>query len=143
LAKAEACGIDLVLAPKNPDIIYPAGYQTWVAPGPVADTLEGTHRPGHFRGVATVVLKLLNLAQPTHAYFGRKDFQQLALAQRLVADFDLPVEIVGVPTVRESDGLAKSSRNVYLSPEERQRALCLWRAQQAAIRAVAAGERSA
>ena len=140
LKKAEACGIALVLAPKDPAAIYPAGFQTFVEPGAIASTLEGAHRPGHFRGVATVVLKLLQLSQATDAYFGRKDYQQLALVQRLALDFDLPTRIVGVPTVREADGLAKSSRNVYLSPEERQRALCLWRAQSAAQAALKAGE---
>jgi pantoate--beta-alanine ligase len=140
LRKAEECGIDLVLAPKDPAAIYPAGFQTWVEPGAIASTLEGEHRPGHFRGVATVVLKLLQLSQATDAYFGRKDYQQLALVQRLATDFDLPVRIVGAPTVREPDGLAKSSRNVYLSPEERRRALCLWRAQQAARMALSSGE---
>lgn len=143
LKKAEACGIKLVLAPKSPEAIYPPGFQTWVAPGALTETLEGAFRPGHFRGVATVVLKLLQLAQPTHAYFGRKDFQQLALVRRLAIDFDLPLEIVGVPTVREADGLAKSSRNVYLSAEERARALCLWKAQVACRSAFDAGERRA
>jgi len=139
LRRAEACGVDLVLAPKDPASIYPPGFQTWVDPGPLAATLEGEHRPGHFRGVATVVLKLLQLSQTTHAYFGTKDYQQLAVVRRLVADLDLPLEIVGVPTVREPDGLAKSSRNVYLSPAERERSLCLWRAQQAVRAALAAG----
>jgi pantoate--beta-alanine ligase len=143
LAKARACGISLVLAPKDPAVIYPPGFETWVEPGAVAAPLEGQFRPGHFRGVATVVLKLLQLAQPTHAYFGRKDFQQLAVVRRLARDFDLPLEIVGAPTVRERDGLAKSSRNVYLSPQDRVRALGLWRGQQAAFAAFAAGERTA
>lgn len=142
LRKAERCGIGLVLVPP-PEAMYPAGFQTFVEPGALAAELEGAHRPGHFRGVATVVLKLLQLAQPTHAYFGRKDYQQLAIVRRLVKDFDVPVEIVGVPTVREPDGLAKSSRNVYLSPEERQRAVCLSRALEAGRSAFRAGERSA
>ena len=143
LAKAERCGIDLVLAPTTPELLYPPGFQTWVEPGPLAAKLEGAHRPGHFRGVATVVLKLLGLAQPSHAYFGRKDYQQLAVVRRLARDFDLPLEVVGAPIVREADGLAKSSRNVYLTPEERRRALCLWRAQQAAMAALHAGARDA
>lgn len=141
LRRAEACGIRFVLAPRTPDAVYPPDFQTWVEPGALATELEGAHRPGHFRGVATVVLKLLQLAMPTHAYFGRKDYQQLAVVRRLVRDLDVPTEIIGVPTVREPDGLAKSSRNVYLSPGERQRALCLWRAQAAAQDAVRLGER--
>lgn len=143
LRKAEACGIRLVLAPKTADAIYPNGFQTWVEPGSLANTLDGLARPGHFRGVATVVTKLFQLAQPTHAYFGRKDYQQLAIVRRLAIDLDLPVEVIGAPTVREPDGLARSSRNVYLSPEERVRALCLWRGQQAARAALQAGERDA
>ncbi len=143
LAKAERCGIDLVLAPKEAEALYPSDFQTYVELGPLAATLEGALRPGHFRGMATVVLKLLALAQPTHAYFGRKDFQQLAIVRRMARDFDLPVEIVGAPIVREPDGLALSSRNVYLSPDERARALCLWRGQQAALAAVRTGERRA
>jgi pantoate--beta-alanine ligase len=140
LRKAESCGVDLVLAPEN---LYAADADTWVEPGAIAQPLEGIFRPGHYRGVATIVLKLLQLAQPTHAYFGRKDYQQLAVVRRLVRDFDLPLEIVGVPTVREPDGLAKSSRNVYLSPPDRERALCLWRAIGHVSRAFDAGEHDA
>lgn len=140
LARAEQCGIQLVLAPR-PEAIYPPAFETWVEPGRLGAELEGAHRPGHYRGVATVVLKLFQLAQPTHAYFGRKDYQQLAVIRRMTLDFDLPIEIVGIPTVRELDGLAKSSRNVYLSPDERVRALCLWRGIEAARAALAAGER--
>jgi pantoate--beta-alanine ligase len=142
LRKAEACGIQFVLIPP-PELMYPPGFQTWVEPGALAKELEGAFRPVHFRGVATIVLKLLQLAQPTHAYFGQKDYQQLAVVRRLVRDFDIPTEIVGVPTVRETDGLARSSRNVYLNAEERQRALCLSRGLQAARAALQAGERSA
>ncbi len=141
LRRADECGIDLVLAPK-PEDVYPPGFQTWVEPGALALDLEGRHRPGHFRGVATVVLKLLQLAQPTQAYFGQKDYQQLAIVRRLVRDLDVPVEIVGLPTVREPDGLARSSRNVYLSPEERVRALSLSRALGAVSSAFARGETS-
>jgi len=141
LALARRCGVDLVLAPDDPARLYPPGFGTWVEPGPLAATLEGEHRPGHFRGVATVVLKLLQLAQPSHAYFGRKDYQQLAVVRQLVRDLDLPVEVVGAPTVREPDGLARSSRNVYLTAPQRERALGLWRAQQAAQAALAAGQR--
>lgn len=142
LRKAEQCGIQLVLAPP-PEAIYPPGFQTYVEPGGLAQELEGTFRPGHFRGVATVVLKLFQLAQPTHAYFGRKDYQQLAVVRRMTRDFDLPIEVIGVPTVRERDGLARSSRNVYLSAEERQRALCLSRALRRAQELFTGGERSA
>jgi len=124
LARAERCGIRLVLVPA-PEDVYPPGFQTAVEPGAVSLPLEGEHRPGHFRGVATVVLKLLQLAQSTHAYFGRKDYQQLAVVRRLVRDLDVPTEIVGLPTVREADGLAMSSRNVYLSPDQRRRALAI------------------
>lgn len=140
LRKAEACGIELVLTPK-PEDVYPAGFDTWVEPGALALPLEGEHRPGHFRGVATVVLKLLNLGQPTHAYFGEKDFQQLAIIRRLVRDFDVPTEIVGVPIVREEDGLALSSRNAYLSSDERVRALSLSKGLREAQQLFDAGER--
>ena len=140
LRRAGACGVDLVLAPSDAAGIYPAGFQTWVEPGPLASVLEGEHRPGHFRGVATVVLKLLQLSQASHAYFGTKDFQQLAVVRRLASDLDVACEVVGVETVREPDGLAKSSRNVYLSAAERERALCLWRAQQAVRAAMGGGE---
>lgn len=140
LAMAEAAGIDFVLTPTAPQL-YPPGFQTFVEPGPLAAELEGSIRPGHFRGVATIVLKLLTLAQPTHAYFGRKDYQQFAVIRRMVMDFHLPLEVEGLPTVREADGLALSSRNAYLSPEERGRALCLWHGLQAAQTAFQSGER--
>lgn len=142
LRRAEASGIQLVLAPK-PDAIYPPGFQTYLEPGELAKSLEGAHRPGHFRGVATVVMKLFQLAQPTHAYFGRKDYQQLAVVRQMVQDLDLPIDVVGAPTVREADGLARSSRNVYLSAEERVRALSLSQGIRAAQTAFAAGEKSA
>jgi pantoate--beta-alanine ligase len=142
LALAEAHGVHLVLAPP-PEAIYPPGFDTRVEPGALAEELEGAHRPGHFRGVATVVLKLFQLAQPTHAYFGRKDYQQLAIIRRMAVDFDLPLEVVPVETVRESDGLAKSSRNVYLSPDDRRRARCLWLGLEAAKAALATGETDA
>jgi pantoate--beta-alanine ligase len=123
LAVAEAEGVDVVFAP---DDLYPPGFATWVVPEQVG--AEGAARPGHFRGVATVCLKLFNLVRPDRAYFGQKDAQQVAVIRRLVRDLDVPVEIRVVPTVRDADGLALSSRNHRLSPEERQRALALPRA---------------
>lgn len=142
LARARRCGIQYVLIP-TPEAMYPPGFETWVEPGSIANDLEGAHRPGHYRGVATVVLKLLNLARPTHAYFGLKDYQQLVIIRRLVRDFALPIEIVGGQTIREAGGLALSSRNVYLSPEERGRALSLHRALKLAHDAFDAGETDA
>jgi len=127
VALLAAAGVDLVFAPDAAEI-YPAGFETSVDVGPIASPLEGAARPGHFRGVATVVLKLLNLVQPTRSYFGRKDAQQLAVIRKLVADLDLPVEIVACEIVREPDGLALSSRNVYLSTAERKAAVVLWEA---------------
>ncbi len=135
-------GVDVVFAPPVEEM-YPEGFETYVEPGPVATPLEGAHRPGHFRGVATVVLKLFNIVQPQRAYFGQKDAQQLAVIRRLVHDLDVPVEIVGLPTNREPDGLAMSSRNAYLSPQERQAATVLYRALQLAQRLYSEGERDA
>ena len=136
-----ALDVDLVLAPPH-DGLYPPGADTIVTPGAVAEPLEGEHRPGHFRGVATVVTMLLNAVRPDRAYFGEKDWQQLQVVRRLVRDLLLPVEIVPVPVVRERDGLAMSSRNVRLSADARARALCIPRALEAARSAFAAGERS-
>jgi pantoate--beta-alanine ligase len=136
-----AAGCDLLFAPLA-GTIYPDGHSTYVVPGGPAEGLEGEHRPGHFRGVATVVCALLNLVQPDVAVFGEKDAQQLAVVRRLVADLHLPVEIVAAPTLREPDGLAMSSRNVFLSPVERRAAAVLHRALQSAERAIAGGERS-
>ena len=128
LALAEANGADLVFTP-TPDVVYPDGSPlVRVSAGPMGDVLEGAHRPGHFDGVLTVVLKLLHLTRPDVALFGQKDAQQLACIRRMVRDLDLPVDVRAVPTVRESDGLALSSRNRYLSPDERQSALALSRA---------------
>jgi pantoate--beta-alanine ligase len=107
--------------------IYPTGFQTHVEPGHLADTLCGRYRPGHFRGVATVVAKLFNIVQPDLAFFGQKDFQQIAVIRRMARDLNLPVDVVVVPTVREADGLALSSRNTYLDEDGRQRALTLSR----------------
>ncbi|MCS7276849.1 MAG: pantoate--beta-alanine ligase [Dehalococcoidia bacterium] len=136
LAMLEAEGVDVAFLPSAGEM-YPPGFCTWVeVQGPLTERLEGASRPGHFRGVATVVLKLFNLVQPHRAYFGEKDAQQLRVIRRMVADLNLPVEIVPCPTVREPDGLAMSSRNVYLSPEERQQALALSRALELARRLV-------
>lgn len=121
---AEEEGVDLVFAP-TADELYPPGYQTWVDVEELARPLEGAFRPGHFRGVATVCLKLFILVRPDRAYFGQKDAQQVAVVRRMVRDLELPVEIRVVPTVRDADGLALSSRNVLLSPDERRRALLL------------------
>lgn len=137
-----AAGCDLVFLPAVEEI-YPPGSETWVTVEGPSQGLEGDSRPGHFRGVATVVAKLFNLAQPDLAIFGEKDAQQLAVIRRLVRDLAFPIEIVGHPIVREKDGLALSSRNVYLSPEERRDALALSRSLQVAQRAIAHGERSA
>ena len=120
-------GVDLVYAP-SPQEIYPPGFDTWVEPGALADRLEGAARPGHFRGVATVVTKLFNLVRPDRAYFGQKDGQQVLVIQQLVRDLNMGVEIVVVPTVREPDGLALSSRNAYLTPEQRKAASVIYRA---------------
>ena len=120
-------GVDLVFAP-GADEIYPAGFQTWVEVEELGRRLEGEFRHGHFRGVATVCLKLFNLVRPDWSYFGQKDAQQAAVIRRMVRDLAVPVEIRVLPTVRDEDGLALSSRNAYLSPEERERALALPRA---------------
>jgi pantoate--beta-alanine ligase len=129
---AEAAGVDLLFAPSIEEM-YPAGFDTWVEVENLGQELEGQFRPGHFRGVATICLKLFNIIRPERAYFGQKDAQQVAVVKRMVRDLDLALEIRVVPTVRDPDGLAVSSRNVYLSPEERRRALAL-------PRALAAGE---
>lgn len=135
---AAAAGVDLLFAP-TPEELYPPGFDTWVEPGVLATVLEGAARPGHFRGVATVCTKLFSIAQPAVAFFGRKDAQQVAVIKRLVDDLDLPVEIVVVPTVRDPDGLALSSRNAFLSPAERASALALPRALRAGLEAHRSG----
>lgn len=135
-------GADLLFAPEVATM-YPAGAETRVVPGITAERWEGAVRPGHFTGVLTVVLKLFNLVQPDVAVFGRKDAQQVALVRRLIADLDVPVQLEVAPTVREADGLALSSRNAYLSPEERGQARVLSQALRAAHAAYAAGARSA
>ncbi len=124
---AEEAGVDVLFAP-SADEIYPPGFQTWVEVEELGRILEGEHRPGHFRGVATVCLKLFNLVRPQRAYFGQKDAQQVAVLKRMVSDLAVPVEIRVLPTLRDTDGLALSSRNGYLTPEEREAALSLPRA---------------
>jgi len=139
LEVCRAEGVDLVFAPGE-GVIYPDGRpQIQVDPGPLATTLEGASRPGHFAGVLTVVLKLLNLTRPDTAFFGEKDYQQLTLIRAMTRDLDLPVEIVGVETVRELDGLALSSRNRYLSADERQSARALSRGLREGVAAARAG----
>jgi pantoate--beta-alanine ligase len=142
LALLEAEGVDAVFIP-TADEVYPDGYATYVTVERLTERLEGASRPTHFRGVTTVVAKLFNIMRPTRAYFGRKDAQQLAVIRRMVADLDMPVEIVAMPIVREADGLAMSSRNAYLSAEQRAAAPVLRRALDEAERLYAAGERDA
>jgi pantoate--beta-alanine ligase len=127
LAFAAAHGVDVVFAPRV-DELYPRGFATWVDPAGAAEGLEGAQRPGHFRGVATVCVKLFNIVRPQLAFFGRKDAQQAVVVKQVVHDLNLSVEIRVVPTVREADGLALSSRNKRLSPDERARALAIPRA---------------
>ena len=120
-------GTDIVFVPSD-DEMYPPGFSRWVGLENVTERLEEASRPGHFRGVATVVAKLFNIVQPSSAYFGQKDAQQVMVIKRMVADLNMPIEIVVVPTMRESDGLAMSSRNIYLNPEERRAATILFKA---------------
>ena len=142
LALLEAEGTDLVFAPLA-DEVYPPRYATWIDLPEMAYRLEGEHRPSHFRGVATVVAKLFNIVEPDFAYFGQKDGQQVAVIRRMVADLNMDAEVRVVPTVREADGLALSSRNVYLSAEERRAAPVLYRSLSRAREMWAGGERSA
>lgn len=141
LALLEAEGVDLVFAPPNEEV-YPPEFQTYVTVENVTAPLEGAMRPGHFRGVATVVCKLFNIFQPNRAYFGQKDAQQVAVIQQMVRDLNMPLEIVVGGTVREADGLAMSSRNTYLNAEDRRAASVLYRALCAARDRYEAGERS-
>ncbi len=127
LALAADAGVDLVFAPSE-DEMYPPGFQTWVEVEELGAILEGRHRPGHFRGVATVCLKLFTIVRPDFAYFGQKDAQQVAVLRRMVDDLALELELRALPTIRDGDGLALSSRNARLTPEERRRALALPRA---------------
>jgi pantoate--beta-alanine ligase len=138
---AEACGVDIVFIPTAAEM-YSSGFQTGVTVREISLPLCGASRPGHFDGVATVVAKLFNIVRPDLALFGTKDYQQLAVIRRMTADLNMPVEIVGMPVVREADGVAMSSRNAYLSPLERQSALCLIQAIRRARELFAGGERS-
>jgi pantoate--beta-alanine ligase len=142
LALLEAAGVDLVWTP-SPEGLYPSGFQTWVQVEGLTRSLEGEVRPGHFRGVTTVVAKLFNAVCPDKAYFGQKDAQQAAVVRRMAKDLDFPLEVVVCPTLREADGLAMSSRNTYLNPQERQAATVLFRALSAARLAYDSGERRA
>jgi pantoate--beta-alanine ligase len=141
LGLARQAGVDVLYTP-TAEQMYPPGYQTFVTVEQLSQGWCGASRPGHFKGVATVVLKLLNQVRPDTAVFGEKDYQQLAVIRQMTADLDVPVEIVGRPIVREPDGLAMSSRNTYLSPEERAAALCLYRSLVAARELVLSGAKS-
>jgi pantoate--beta-alanine ligase len=136
---AAEAGVDLLFAPAA-DEMYPAGFQTWVEVEDASRPLEGEFRPGHFRGVATVCLKLFTIVRPDVAYFGQKDAQQVAVVKRMVADLNLPLEVRTVATVRDADGLALSSRNARLSPQERQQALAIPRALEAGLAAHRSGQ---
>ncbi len=142
LALLEKAGVDLVFIPSVEEM-YPPGFGTYVVQPAADEVLEGAARPGHFRGVATVVCKLFNIVQPTKSYFGQKDAQQTVVVRQMVRDLNIPVEIVIVPTIREADGLAMSSRNVYLTAEQRAAAPVLYRALRAAAECYEAGERNA
>lgn len=135
-------GVDIVCVPSD-DEMYPPEFSSWVDVEKVTEQLEGATRPGHFRGVATVVAKLFNIVQPTRAYFGQKDAQQVVVIKRMVADLNMETEVVVVPTVRESDGLAMSSRNIYLNPKERQAATVLFKALTLARQLRQGGEKDA
>ena len=140
LLKSE--GVDLVWNPTSATM-YPEGFQTWVSVDELTEPLEGLQRPGHFRGVTTIVAKLFNVVEPDRAYFGQKDAQQVAVIRRMVADLDFPIDVVVCPTVRETDGLAKSSRNTYLNEAQRKAATGLFRSLTAAVDGFETGERNA
>ncbi len=142
LAALAARGVDLVFAPTREEI-YPPGHSTYIEPPQAAEPLEGACRPGHFRGVTTVVLKLFNLVPADFAFFGQKDYQQSVVIRRMVEDLNVPIRIRVCPTVREPDGLALSSRNRYLNPEQRKRALSLSRSLKLAAKLVEHGEQDA
>lgn len=141
VALATEVGVNVVFAPRA-DEMYAPDHSTWVQEESLSEGLCGARRPGHFRGVATVCMKLFNIVRPDRAYFGRKDYQQLQVIRRLVRDLDVPVEIVPVATVRDGDGLAKSSRNQYLSSDERRAALAIWRSLKQASALIIGGEKS-
>ena len=142
LAMLEQVKTDIVFMPSVAEM-YPPQFNSWVEVGKVTERLEGASRPGHFRGVTTVVAKLFNIVQPTRAYFGQKDAQQAIVIKKMVADLDMNLEIITLPTVREPDGLAMSSRNTYLNPEERQAGLVLYKALNLAQQLYAGRERNA
>lgn len=138
--RCENAGVDIVFAPPVSEM-YPEGFDTWVDVNGPTDTLEGAHRPGHFRGVTTVCTKMFNIVQPDFAYFGKKDYQQLTVIKKMVADLNMPLSVVPVETVREPDGLARSSRNIYLSSVERNAAVVLHHSLQNVKSAFKIGER--
>ncbi len=142
LALLEKEGVDVVFMPSAGEM-YPPGFNSWVEVGKIAERLEGASRPGHFRGVATVVARLFDIVRPGRAYFGQKDAQQLLVVKRMVAELDMKLEVVAVPTVREPDGLAMSSRNTYLSPQERKAAVVLYQALSMAQKLFSRGEKDA
>ncbi|MCL0104180.1 pantoate--beta-alanine ligase [Dehalococcoidia bacterium] len=135
-------GTDVVFLPEAEEM-YPADFNSWIVVEGMTEMLEGASRPGHFRGVATIVAKLLNIVQPNRAYFGQKDAQQALVIKKMVADLNMNPRIIVAPTVREPDGLAMSSRNIYLNPEERQAALVLWKSLSLAQQLRSGGEKSA
>jgi pantoate--beta-alanine ligase len=142
LALLEKEGADIVFMPPS-DEMYPPQFSSWIEVGKVTERLEGASRPGHFRGVATVVAKLFNIVRPTRAYFGQKDAQQAAVIKKMMADLNMNLEIVVCPTIREPDGLAMSSRNTYLNPKERKAALVLYKALTLAQQLYSQGEKDA
>jgi pantoate--beta-alanine ligase len=142
LEMLEAEGVDLVWTPAEEEM-YPTGFQTWVAVETLTRSLEGAHRPGHFRGVTTVVAKLFNAFQPQRAYFGQKDAQQAVVIRRMSLDLDFPLQVIVCPTMREADGLAMSSRNSYFNPQQRQAAVVLFQALSRASEAFESGEHQA
>jgi pantoate--beta-alanine ligase len=142
LTMLEKEGTDVVFMP-TADEMYPPNFNSWVEVGKIAERLEGASRPGHFKGVATVVARLFDIVQPDKAYFGQKDAQQLMVIRQMVSDLNLSLEIVAVPTVREGDGLAMSSRNTYLNPEERKQAVVLYQALTLAQKLYSDGEKDA
>lgn len=142
LALLEKERTDIVFIPSAEEM-YPQGYNSWVEVEQVTERLEGSHRPGHFKGVATVVAKLFNIVEPTRAYFGQKDAQQALVIKRMVVDLNVNLEVIVVPTAREGDGLAMSSRNIYLNPQERQAATVLYKALSQAQQLLQKGEKDA